>query len=74
MPLYEYRCERCGAVSEFLMGVVRDEVRPVCPECGSRKLTKLLSAPAVSVKGKSEGVSCCGLDNLCEDPKRCCGA
>ncbi len=40
MPIYEYRCRNCGKVFEIL--VRRNDV-PVCPQCNSRDLKKLLS-------------------------------
>ncbi|HVX64145.1 MAG TPA: zinc ribbon domain-containing protein [Pirellulales bacterium] len=43
MPLYEYQCEACGAAFELL---VRGDERPVCPECGGRRLEKQFSVPA----------------------------
>jgi putative FmdB family regulatory protein len=41
MPLFSYVCQRCSAESEIL---VRGSERPECPECGSLRLTKQLSA------------------------------
>lgn len=49
MPLYEYHCEACGANIELL--VRNSEAKPVCSECESPKLTKLLSVPAGHVAG-----------------------
>jgi putative FmdB family regulatory protein len=43
MPIYEYSCE-CGHVFEAL---VRPGEAPGCPECGSTRLERLLSTPAV---------------------------
>ena len=43
MPLYEFVCGECQSEQELL---VRAEERPVCENCGSSHLTKLLSAPA----------------------------
>jgi putative FmdB family regulatory protein len=42
MPLYDFRCQQCETVSELL---IRAGTGAVCPECGSEKLEKLLSAP-----------------------------
>ena len=42
MPLFEFVCESCSQESELL---VRNSETPACPECGSKKLNKLLSAP-----------------------------
>jgi putative FmdB family regulatory protein len=43
MPIYEYHCQRCSSEFELL---VRSDEQPSCPECGGRKLEKLLSVPA----------------------------
>ncbi len=43
MPLYEYRCRKCGKVFTFLVGVVADNTDPFCPRCGGMDLTKLVS-------------------------------
>ncbi|HHY16669.1 MAG TPA: zinc ribbon domain-containing protein [Firmicutes bacterium] len=40
MPIFEYKCRSCGREFEFL---VRGQEVPVCPKCGSKELTKLLS-------------------------------
>jgi len=42
MPIYEYRCEKCGQMNEFL--VLKREEALHCKQCGSEDLTKLLSA------------------------------
>jgi putative FmdB family regulatory protein len=44
MPLYEYRCERCGRVMEFLEPVNAGKREHVCEHCGSRKMRKEMSA------------------------------
>ena len=45
MPIYEYRCRKCGAASEFLVGLGEDE--PIaCTRCGSSDMERILSAPS----------------------------
>jgi len=39
MPIYEYRCETCGQVNEFL--VLRKDEQHRCKQCGGQDLTKL---------------------------------
>jgi len=43
MPLYEYHCEDCGRESELLVAANN---APDCPQCGSHKMSKLLSIVA----------------------------
>ena len=74
MPIYEYKCKGCGERFELLQGI---NETPVCNNCGSKDLTRLLSTPARPVIGKSSNPwgsgSCCGATNPCSNPKSCCG-
>jgi len=49
MPLYEYRCKKCGHVFEK---IVKFSDKPIkkCPECGGA-VEQTISAPAVQFKG-----------------------
>jgi putative FmdB family regulatory protein len=46
MPLYDFTCGSCGRVFEVL--VRPGEETPVCPDCGSQQLERMLSNFAVS--------------------------
>lgn len=50
MPLYEYECPACQQHFE-LMESIRDKPRKTCPNCKSRRLRRLVSAPAFQFKG-----------------------
>ena len=50
MPIYEYLCEGCGRVSEVIQKL-SDSAPKFCPECGSRKIAKLVSRSAFQLKG-----------------------
>lgn len=50
MPLYEYKCDDCGAVSEFQMKM-SDAHPESCPKCGAGSLRKLISQTAFQLKG-----------------------
>jgi putative FmdB family regulatory protein len=74
MPIYEYRCSKCGEVSEQLMLGKGDT--PSCRECGSEDLVKLMSAhntmaPTPSFSAPAGG-SCCGSPDSCGSPGGCC--
>ena len=50
MPIYEYLCEGCGRISE-VMQKITDPAPRTCPECGSKKIAKLVSRTAFQLKG-----------------------
>lgn len=59
MPIYEYRCQKCGEVTEAL---VRMGAEPdlACRKCGSKKLERKFSTFAAhgASSGGSSGDSC----------------
>lgn len=50
MPIYEYRCDRCGHSLEVLRKV-SDQPLQDCPACGQPALRKLISAAGFRLKG-----------------------
>ena len=46
MPMYEYECTACGTFFEELVSGSPDRAR--CPECRSKALKRLISAPSDS--------------------------
>ena len=46
MPLYEYRCNGCHRRVTLLRSF-SDSSAPLCPECQSRNLTRLISRVSV---------------------------
>ncbi|MCC7202867.1 MAG: zinc ribbon domain-containing protein [Nitrospirae bacterium] len=68
MPLYEYKCEDCGALFERL--VSQTNIQTACVNCGSERVKKQFSVFAASVShGRSGDMppSPCG---SCESPGR----
>ena len=50
MPIYEYRCAKCGHQEEHLQKVSEPPMT-VCPGCGKASYKKLLSAAGFQLKG-----------------------
>ncbi|HVP44205.1 MAG TPA: zinc ribbon domain-containing protein [Terriglobales bacterium] len=50
MPLYEFQCPKCGYRFERIQKFSDPDPKR-CPECGARKVERLLHAPAVQFKG-----------------------
>ncbi len=44
MPIYEYACHNCKRFVEVIVRRVSDDYRPACPECGGKKLTRMISS------------------------------
>jgi putative FmdB family regulatory protein len=57
MPIYEFRCLRCGHIFELLKLKKGDEeVEMKCPECGTKKIERALSRIGV-IKSRSGGTT-----------------
>jgi len=50
MPIYEYRCGKCGFQKEFLQRL-NEAPLTKCPECGKRTLKKMVTAAGFQLKG-----------------------
>ena len=57
MPIYEYRCRKCGEVFERIMKVNARGDSLICPNCGEKKADKILSMFSSS---KGSDSSSCG--------------
>ena len=72
MPMYEFQCPKCSCEFEDLVRNAKEKVE--CPECGHKKVERLLSRVAFSVGGKftaSTGSSECG--SCASSPSSCSG-
>jgi putative FmdB family regulatory protein len=54
MPIYEYRCEKCGKRSTSLLPSYSSP-DPPCPHCGEPALRRLVSTFATVSSGESDG-------------------
>jgi len=69
MPIWEYQCRMCGAVSEFIMGKDGEETI-VCRECGSAEMERILSPTTLMNRPleRASGRTCCGREERCDKP------
>jgi putative FmdB family regulatory protein len=63
MPIYEYRCEGCGKISEFLVIRTDETLVPECKRCKSKKMSRILSRVRVVRSEESR------LENLADPSK-----
>jgi putative FmdB family regulatory protein len=63
MPIYEYRCEGCGKISEFLVIRTDEAFVPQCKRCKSKKMSRILSRVRVVRSEESR------LENLADPSK-----
>lgn len=71
MPIYEYKCEKCGTVNEILV-LDKNEVLQ-CRSCNSTDLKKLMSAHNTIVSSPSPFPpgGCCGSPDMCGTAGSC---
>ncbi len=55
MPIYEFRCLRCGNTFELLKLKSNEEIKMKCPECGSEEIERALSKIGV-IRSRNGGV------------------
>jgi len=59
MPIFEYRCNKCGHKMEFLESS-SNKIKHKCEKCGSVDVQRLLSAFSVGQSNSpSQGASSC---------------
>ena len=68
MPIYDFKCQDCGEVSEILVrGADSQPAR--CTSCGSENLERLVSASyMIKTEAPASGTTCCGRAERCEKP------
>lgn len=55
MPIYEYRCNSCGAKISLFLRSFSQKAEPVCSSCNGSDLTRLVSR-AITLKSTSQRV------------------
>lgn len=62
MPIYEYQCQDCRRITEFLI-LGSESFTPVCPRCGGKKMARVMSRIRVRLSEETR------MERLC-DPSR----
>ncbi|MHC5174244.1 MAG: FmdB family zinc ribbon protein [Planctomycetota bacterium] len=57
MPIFEYKCNKCGFVNEVLVNSANSK-GPACPECGAKKVEKQFSPFSAVVKEPAAASKC----------------
>ncbi|MBN1288631.1 MAG: zinc ribbon domain-containing protein [Actinobacteria bacterium] len=71
MPIYEFKCDKCGLEFESIDLGGHDNALS-CPGCGSQNLKKLFSTFATPKHPLPKGgLTCCGREERCDAPQ--CG-
>ncbi|MBT4512053.1 MAG: zinc ribbon domain-containing protein [Chloroflexi bacterium] len=67
MPIYDYKCENCGNVTEFLLNS-HNSSPDNCPDCGGINLERMLSASYMIKMGTPSSCgTCCEPSNSCNE-------
>jgi len=68
MPIFDYKCQECGEVSEIFVNQAGNKAI-ICPICGSEKMERLISASyLLQTETRAPGRTCCGRTERCETP------
>jgi putative FmdB family regulatory protein len=69
MPIFDYKCENCGKITEFLISTTNHK-EIICPECGNKNLERLISSASYIIKNNRsfQGRTCCGREERCSTP------
>ncbi len=60
MPIYEFKCRKCGETFDVLYRSRDEKVAVACPECKSTKTRRMMSAFAGKIGNTSAGGASCG--------------
>jgi len=60
MPIYEFKCRKCKHLFEVLFRSRDEKLSLACPECGSARTEKMISAFSGKIGNTSAGGASCG--------------
>jgi len=64
MPIYEFKCKKCGKNFEQLIFSSDEEEKLACPSCGQSDTSRLMSSFSSGSSSSSKGLSS-GLSSSC---------
>jgi putative FmdB family regulatory protein len=69
MPIYDYKCQDCGEISEIFLHGLDNAQSITCPACGSEMVGKLFpTSYMLQLETRAPGRTCCGKSERCETP------
>lgn len=60
MPIYEFKCRKCGNTFDVLFRSRDEKVAVACPECKSTRTRRQMSAFSGKIGNTSAGGASCG--------------
>lgn len=54
MPIYEFYCDNCNVIFNFLSSTVNTSTQPDCPRCGKKEIVRQMSTFATIGKASKE--------------------
>lgn len=63
MPIFEYKCGKCGVLTEFLESVAGRK-KHICEKCGSDEMSKQFSGFSVGVANPGSDSKCHGCSDM----------
>ena len=54
MPIYEFYCDNCNVIFNFLSSSVNTSTKPDCPRCGKKEISRQMSTFATIGKASKE--------------------
>ena len=65
MPIFEFKCKKCGTIFESLCFKSSGEDKGPCPSCGADDSEKMLSAFASVSSGSGKGLAGASASSSC---------
>jgi len=68
MPMFEYKCKKCGTVFEQIISAKDSNAEISCTKCGSKMVQKVISAASLKLSTNSAGSIPLGAHSGCSSP------